>query len=113
MEGCASSLLKAVVGPEGLRAVGGCYLLIGLSAGVGAGEGDVLLGVPILGEEDVLELVGEGVDARNKGVSFDNGEGAAGAEVILNIDDEEGVGGLERTFHSGHFFFFLPRLSGL
>ncbi|WP_433969435.1 hypothetical protein [Tunturiibacter gelidiferens] len=47
-------------GPECLRAVGGLDDPVGLgvrmSCGVGGGEGDVLGGVPVLGEDDVVEL---------------------------------------------------------
>jgi hypothetical protein len=54
--------------------------------------------MPVLGEEDVVEVTGEGVDAGNDLVSAGDGEGAADAvgwraEVVLEVDDEEGVGG--------------------
>jgi hypothetical protein len=60
----AAGALDAVVGPEGLGAVGGVDGVgKGLLAGVGAGEGDVAAGVPVLGEDDVVEAGGERVDA--------------------------------------------------
>lgn len=71
----AGSALDAVVGPEGLGAVGGFDGVgEGLLAGVGAGEGDVAEGVPILGEDDVLEFCGDGVDSGNDGIAAGDGE---------------------------------------
>src|SRR6266702_6529310 len=65
VEGCAFGVLEAVIGPEGLDyvlgAVGDFDGLVRLSV-VGCGEGDVVGGVPVLGEDDVVELLGEGVD---------------------------------------------------
>jgi len=64
------------------------------------GEGDVSGGVPVLGEDDVAEFFGESVDDGDDLVAFGNGERASdavrgGTEVVLDVDDEEGVGGLE------------------
>ncbi len=62
---------------------------------VGAGEGDVVAGMPVLGEDDVVEAGGEGVDAGDDGVAVGDGQGAAGEKVELHVDDEERVGGAE------------------
>ena len=99
VEGCAFGVLEAVFRPEGLRAVGSFGHFVRLLV-VRGGEGDVSGGVPVLGEDDVVELLREGVDDGNYFVAFGNGERASdsvdcGAEVVLYIDDEEGVGGLE------------------
>jgi hypothetical protein len=48
-------------------------------------------GMPILGEDDVLESRGDGVDDGNDLVAAGDGESAAGAEIILHIGDEEDV----------------------
>ena len=45
----AGGLLKAVLGPEGLGAVGGLDRFVGLLVGVCAGKGDVSGGMPVLG----------------------------------------------------------------
>lgn len=99
MEGCAFGVLEDVFGPEGLGTVGGLNGLVGLgvrmSCGVGGGEGNVLGGVPVLGEDDVVELFCEGVDEGDYGVAVWDGQCAAGHEVVLDVDDEECVGGLE------------------
>ncbi len=50
-------------------------------------------GVPVLGEDDVFEALGEAVDEGDDLVALGNGERAAGAEVVLDVDDEEGVSG--------------------
>jgi hypothetical protein len=47
---------------EGLGAVGDFDCREGLRVGVRGCEGDVPVGVPVLGEDDVVELLGEGVD---------------------------------------------------
>ena len=49
-------------------------------------------GVPVLGQDDGVALGHEGVDARDDAVAVGDGEGAAGAEVVLQVDDEERVG---------------------
>ena len=56
----AGGALNAVVGPEVLGAVGELYCVGKRLLGVGAGEGDVAAGVPVLGEEDVVEAAGRG-----------------------------------------------------
>jgi hypothetical protein len=101
VKGCAFGVLEGVFGPEGLGAVGGFGRLVGVFVGVGGGEGDVLGRVPVLGEDDVGESLGESVDERNDGVATCNGQGAAGHEVVLEVDDQEGVGGLEGNGHGG------------
>ena len=55
-------------------------------------------GMPILGEEDVVEAARESVDGGNDLVSTCDGEAASlsrygRAEVVLEVDDEESVGG--------------------
>jgi hypothetical protein len=108
VEGCAFAVLEAVFGPECLGAVRGFDYLVGPCV-VGGGEGDVPAGVPVLGEDDVVELLREGVDDRNYFVAFGDGERAShsvdrGAEVVLYVDDEEGVGGLKGDGHISDYF---------
>ena len=60
----------------------------------------MLSGVPVLGEDDVLEALGEAVDDGDDPVAFGDSECSAysinsRAEVVLDVDDEESVGGLE------------------
>jgi hypothetical protein len=45
--------------------------------------------------DDVLEALAETVDERNDLIAAFNGEGSAGTEIILDVDDEEGVGGTQ------------------
>lgn len=56
-------------------------------------------GVPILGEDDVLEVPGQLADDGNDCVTVGNCECAASsvdcrAEVVLDVDDKKGVGSL-------------------
>ena len=72
MEGRAFGVLYGVIGPEGLEAVGNFDGFVGL-LGVGGGEGNVLGGVPVLGEDDVVEFLREGVDGGEYGVAIGDG----------------------------------------
>ena len=94
VERCAYGVLEDVFGPKGLGAVRGIDGFVGLFR-VGCREGDVLGGMPVLGEDDVVEFLGKGVDDGDDGVAVGYGQGAAGHEVVLDVDDEECVGGLE------------------
>ena len=98
MEGSAGGILQAVFGPEGLRAVRDLNDLEKLLI-VRGGEGDVLGGMPVLSEDDVVELLREGVDERDDLIAVDYREVAAGTEVVLYVDDEKGVGGLRCDHH--------------
>ena len=46
---------------------------------------------------------GEGVDAWDDLVAAGDGEGAAGEEVVLHVDHEEGVGGEQGEAHGLKF----------
>ena len=50
--------------------------------------------MPVLGEDDVFEAGGQGVDQGENLVSLGDGEGTAGHEVDLKVDEEESVGSL-------------------
>lgn len=47
--------------------------------------------MPILGEDDVPEERGEPKDGLDDSIAIGDREGAAGAEVILNVDNDENV----------------------
>ena len=49
VEGCPGGVLEAMLGPEGLRAIGDLHGFKGLLAGMVGGERDMLGGVPVLG----------------------------------------------------------------
>ena len=55
------------------------------------GEGDVALGVPVLREDDVLEVPGELIDDRHDLVAVCDRKRATGTEVVLHIDNDERV----------------------
>ena len=59
------------------------------------GERDVLLGMPILREDDVIELSRQGVDHRNHPVSLGDPQGSPRHKVVLYVDDQENVSGLK------------------
>ena len=98
MEGGAGSALDAVIGPQRLRPVGGGDGLEGPPAGMRTGKGTVPRRVPVLGERRMRKARAEAIHHRYDLVAAGNGERAARAEIILEIDDEEkvSVGGLHR-----------------
>ena len=98
----ALGVLDAVVGPQSLFAVGRVYCVRKGFEVMSAGEGDVIAGMPVLGEDDVVEAGGEGVDAGDDGVAVGDSERAAGEEVELYVDDEQGVRGVQRVESESH-----------
>jgi hypothetical protein len=95
----AGRALDAVVWPEGLLAVGRVDGVGERLEVVGAGKGDMACRVPVLGEDDVIEAGGQGVDAGDDFVAAGDGKGTAGQEVQLHVDDQESVGGTKRESH--------------
>jgi hypothetical protein len=73
VEVSSASALDAVIGPEGLCAVVEFDLLEGFLAGMRGGEGIVVGGVPVLGEDDVLEKLRGAVDGFDDGITVCNG----------------------------------------
>jgi len=47
--------------------------------------------VPVLREDDVIEECGDALDDRDDFIATCYGQLAAGAEVVLHVDDQEGV----------------------
>ena len=105
VECSAGGSLEAVIGPEGLGAVG-CLDGVGVRLqAVGAGEGDVAGRMPVLGEEDVAEVAAEGVDAGDEIKASANFERSAfEEEVVLHVDDEESV--VRTELHAVDFSWF-------
>jgi hypothetical protein len=52
-----------------------------------AGERSVARGVPVLRENNMLKLRRDPMDDINDSVPIGNGQRAAGAEVVLYVDD--------------------------
>lgn len=98
MKVCSVAVLDYVIGPKGLGAV---VDIDGFEVffAVGRSERDVLRRMPVLRENDVINFFCEGVDDRDDSVSIGDGQAASGHEVVLDVDDEEGVGGLEDDRH--------------
>ncbi len=109
--GGTGGALDAVVRPEVLNAVWDFYRVRERVFAVGAGEADVVDGVPVRGEEDMVELAGEGVDAGDDAVALLYRKWATGEEVGLHVNDEEGVGGPESQHNEGNLSVWQRRLS--
>ena len=73
-----------------------------VEAGVGTA-----LGVPVLGEDDVLEERSDAVDDGNDSVALGHGQRAAEEEVVLHVNDEEDVlgGGVHKGYASRLILF--------
>ncbi len=56
------------------------------------GEAEVIGRVPVLGQDHGMKLSHEGVDPWHDLIPAGDGKCAAGAEVVLNIDDKKGFG---------------------
>ena len=54
---------------------------------VGTGEALVSGGVPVLGGDDERVVVHGGIDRGDDGVAIGHGQGAAGHEVVLDVDE--------------------------
>jgi len=91
MKGRAGGCLNAVIGPESLLAVLRLDRLVRVMAGVRRRERDVPLRMPILREDHMLKPPAQLVDDRYDLIAPIDRKGAAGAEVILEIDDKQNV----------------------
>ncbi len=85
--------LHAVIGPHDLRLAAQGAHLEGLLARVLRGEAAVIRRVPVLGSDDqvIAALGDQPVDHRHHLVAAGYRQVAAGAEAVLNVDDEQGA----------------------
>ena len=91
MEGRAFAALDAVVVPQYLGNAVGLDTFVETAARPGRGEGNVALWMPILGEYDTVEKGRHRVDGSKHPTCVPHGQGAAVAEILLEVDDEEGA----------------------
>ena len=47
--------------------------------------------MPVLGHDDARKGPGEAIDGRHHGIAIGHAEAAAGAEIVLHVDDYEDV----------------------
>lgn len=99
MEGSAGRALDAMLGPERLRPVRSLDHLKGLLARMSGGKGDMTGGMPVLGEDDVVEFFAESIDQRDDLIAISYRKRSAGAEVVLDVDDQKRIAGLWRNRH--------------
>ena len=81
--------LHAMVRPQHLRTVARGDRFERLLAGMRGGKRRMAARMPILCQHDVAEFCGQPVDDRHHVVTARHGERAAGAKVVLYIDDDE------------------------
>jgi hypothetical protein len=58
---------------------------------MGRGERKMIGRVPVLRQNDVLKSRRDTMDGRDYLIAAGNGERAAGAKIVLHVDDEENV----------------------
>jgi hypothetical protein len=63
--------------------------LTGRPAGMLNREAAVVDGVPVLRRDHPIEAADEAVGHRDDGVTGSDGEGAAGQEIVLKVDEDE------------------------
>ena len=97
MERRAVRALHTVIGPERLRTVGCLNNLIRLGTWMRGCKRDVVGRMPVLREDDMRELLCNGVYDRHDLVCICNRERPSGAEVVLEIDDQENIGSCVRN----------------
>jgi hypothetical protein len=47
--------------------------------------------MPILGQHDMVEAFGKAIDDRHHGIAVGNGKRAAGAEIVLYVDNQQQI----------------------
>ncbi|MNZ97178.1 hypothetical protein D3C78_1164030 [compost metagenome] len=111
VEGGAVAALHAVVGPEGLFAVAHLDGLERRAALVAAGEAEVSGRVPVLGQDDMGEGIGQPVDRRDDILATRYRQRATAAEVVLHVGHQQYVMFARVQFgvHAGTSSFSIAR----
>ena len=89
MERRARRALDTMIRPQRLLAIGHLDRFKRPRARMRGGKGAVALWVPILGQCDMVEALGKAIDDRHHGVTVGNRKRAAGAEIVLHVDDQQ------------------------
>ncbi len=111
MERGAVGADDAMVGPQDLGAVGGFCHAERFAAFVAGCKGKVARRMPVLGQDPNRKIGHQPVDKRHDPVAFGYGKGAAGAEIVLDVDGDEGRG---LVGHGGiPFRQWFSRIAGL
>ena len=88
----ADAALDAVVGPEHLRAVGHGDQLIGVVIVMGGRERRMPRWVPVLRQHHRVKIRHQRIDPAQDRVALRHFKRAAGAEIILHVDHDQGMG---------------------
>src|SRR5579872_4427767 len=83
--------LHAMVWPQYLPSVKHCNRLVGRTARVTRGKGQMSWRMPILRQHDVFELLRKLVDYGHDLVAVRHGKRSTRAEIILYVDHDEDV----------------------
>lgn len=89
MERGAVGGLDAVIRPEHLRPIGQGDRIERRLARMRAGKARMPDGMPVLGEDDMVELVDQPVHFPHDLVAAWNRQGAAWAEIVLQVNDQQ------------------------
>src|SRR5690606_29414751 len=84
--------LHAVVGPKRLWTVRHLDGAERIGARMRRGKAGVASRVPVLRQDHMVELADQAINQRHDLVAAIYGERAAGAKIVLQVDDDQGVG---------------------
>src|SRR5450759_520798 len=94
----AACALHTMIRPKHLGAVGDLDRLIRRLAGMRGGEGEVAARMPVLRQHHMRELACQAIDQWHHLVATRHRQAAAGAEVVLDIDDQQDIPIADRDF---------------
>src|SRR3981081_1110765 len=91
MKGSSRRALHAMIGPEGLLPIAHADGFKRGRAGMRSGEGAMTWWMPVVGQHDMVEALSEAIDNRHHGIAVGNRKRAAGAEIVLHVDDQQHI----------------------
>jgi hypothetical protein len=91
VERSAQASLNAMVGPQHVCTMRSLDHFERMVSGVIGGEGVMVAGMPVLGQNHMAEGVGDPVDHWNHFLAARHGQSASVAEVILHVDHQQNV----------------------
>src|SRR5712671_853103 len=99
VKGGARRSLDTVIGPERLLAIWHADGLKGGRTRMRCGKGAVTGRMPILGQRDMIEALGEAIDDRYHGIAVGDRKRAAGAKIVLHVDYKQQIIVAEPDWH--------------
>src|SRR6267142_8303 len=109
MKGRTGRALHAMVGPQRLRTIGHGDGLERRRTRMARSERAVAGWMPVLRQNHMIETLGEPVDDRHDRVALADSQGAIRAEIVLHVDDQQQIVGL--NLHASSSMLMRPSLA--